>query len=97
MPNARNRPQQAFDEEPLDKPELAALLARRDEAAVQLAPVKKAYDGLDKQAKAMIEQAELANGSYRCGGYVITIKPTESREVSFERSASKRITISPAK
>lgn len=97
MTTAKNRAQTAFDEEPLDKPELAVLLAKRDEAAVQLAPVKKLYGGLDKQAKAMIEQAELANGSYRCGGYVITIKPTEGREVSFERSASKRITISPAK
>lgn len=97
MPNARNRPQQAFDEEPLDKPELAALLAKRDEAAVQLAPVKKLYKGLDEQAKALIEQSELANGTYRCGGFVITIKPTESRDVEFTRSASKRITISPAK
>lgn len=97
MAKATKKAQQAFDEEPLDNPALAGLLAKRDEASAQLAPVKKLYTGLDKQAKAVIEQAELANGSYRCGGFVITIKPQESREVSFERSASKRITISPAK
>lgn len=93
----RKQAQQAFDEEPLDNADLAAKLAQRDEASAELGPVKRKFKGLDNQVKAIIEQAELPNGSYRCGGFVITIKPTESREVSFERSASRRITISPAK
>lgn len=94
---ATAQPQGSFDEEPLDNPELEKLLEDWAAKKERLKPVRKAFNTINATVKERIEQAELPNGSYRVGPFVVSIKPVEEREISFERTASKRISIKPAK
>lgn len=93
----RRQAQMALDEEPLEDLELARLLDDREGAKEEMAPYVDAYRGLDKQVKGLIAQKDLPDGLYRCGDFVVSLKETDSREVSFERASSRSIRIRPAK
>lgn len=97
--STRPRPQMGLDETGLDDPtgEIARLLDDRESAMEILKPYNDEYKGLDKQVKAKIAQLELSEGTYRCGEFIITVKTSEPREVSFERASSTTIRIRPAK
>jgi hypothetical protein len=91
------QPQTAFDEEPLNDATLEQQIEDWAAAKERLKGPRKAYNALNTSVKELIDQKELPNGTYRCGKYVITVKPVESREIAFERTARKSITIKPAK
>lgn len=95
--NGTHQPQGSFGEEPLADNELARLLRDREVAKKDLQPYRLAYKGLNDQVRASIEQKELANGTYRCGEFIVTVSETEEKEVAFERQAGRRISIRPAK
>lgn len=78
-------PQASFDELTLANKELAAALEDREEALQELVPIRKAYQGRDKTAKAIIEQLALEPGTYRCGRFKVGVREDEERHVEFEK------------
>jgi len=93
----RAQEQQSFEEQPLDNARLAQVLNDWQSAKDRLRGPRKSFNAINATAKELIEQAELPNGLYRVGKFVVNIKPVEEREISFERTASKRVTIKLAK
>jgi hypothetical protein len=86
-----------LEEQPLDSDELSRLLDERETAKEALKPYRVAFRDLNILAKAQIDRMELGNGLYRCGDFVVEIKPVESRTIEFERTARKSVSIRPAK
>lgn len=94
---AQREPQSSFDEEHLDSEALEALLEDREEAKAAYIPVRKRYSKLNADAKEMVENLELKDGTYRIGAFVVTQKPVAEREIEFKRTERKSITFKPAK
>ena len=92
MPRRNGPRQQAqigFDEERLDDATLLASLEDWQEAKDELKPYRLAFREINRTTKALIDQKELADGTYRCGRFIITLKEAEETHIEFDR-ASKR-------
>ena len=91
------RNQIGLDEAPLESDHLADLLDKRESAKTALKGPRKRFKDADTLVKAQIGQLELADGTYRCGEFVVKISEAEEKHIEFERTSSKRISIKPAK
>lgn len=91
------RNQMALDESPIESEHLAELLGNRERAKESLKGPRKKFKDADSLVKAQIGQLELADGTYRCGEFVVKISEAEEKHIEFERTSSKRISIKPAK
>ena len=90
------RAQIGFGEEPLENEVLEAALEDWGERKNELKPVRKAFQAIDRTVKAIIDQAELADGTYRCGRFIIKLSHSEEVYIEFERASTKRYSIKPA-
>lgn len=79
-------------EKVLDDNNLERQLLERERMKNQLAEYRKKYDDVDDEVKARIKELRV-KGAVRCGGFVITVKELEGRDVAFETKPSKRIYI----
>lgn len=57
----------------------------------------KAFNAINTTVKALIERKELSDGTYRCGPFVIKISPIGEKEIAFERTARRNVSIKQAK
>lgn len=97
MVSTDRQQQIGLNDEVLNDAELEDLLDKRESAKEVAKPYTKRYKDADKLVKARIEQKELSDGTYRFGEFVVKISEAEEKHIEFERSSSKRISISVAK
>lgn len=77
-----------FQERLTDRP-LEKLLERRQDAKDEVSKLQSVYAEADKKAKERLTALALAEGTYRCGRFLITTTERPAREVSFETKAAK--------
>lgn len=88
-------PQQSLYETTLENPELeAALVERANRKAAAKAANKKATTAHERVVE-LVEGLDLADAPVRVGDYVLQLKPTKPRSVSFETAAGSRLVIRP--
>jgi hypothetical protein len=89
-------PQTSIYETTLDNPELEALLETRDKAKASARAVNKKAKEADDAAKAALEGLDLGtDATVRIGRFVVTLKNTPSKSVSFDTAAGTRWSIRP--
>jgi hypothetical protein len=84
-------PQLSLIDDVLEDEDLEQLLDDWNDAKAALVAPRKRYALVNDQVKAELD--ELAEGEYRCGKYRVRIAKSESKQVEFERTATKRISI----
>lgn len=92
----RPQGQIGFNDEWIKDEALEAKLMSRAGARVALERPLGDYRLADRAVKDAIAELNLEPGEYRCGGFLITIGATESRQVQFERRSSTTVSIRPA-
>lgn len=93
----RAEAQMTFDDELIDDEVLEELLIEWQRRKAALQPYREAYDTQHKRLQGEIEARALSVGSYRCGGFIITIREHDSREVAFTRKSNRSVRITRAK
>lgn len=87
-------PQNGLFDKEFDDTNLEQLLDKREEKKTKRGAANKAFKEADEQAKARLEEFELADGEVaRVGKYRIEKKATAARSVSFDTSPSSRLNI----
>jgi hypothetical protein len=86
-------PQLSLIDDVLEDEDLEQLLDDWTDAKAALVAPRKRYALVNDQVKAMLEELELDVGEYRCGKFRIRITRSESKQVAFERTSTKRISI----
>lgn len=95
MPQLSAVPQQGFDEQLIDDPEVEQALEEREKHKASMAIVRKIYDGAHEVAVAEIAKLELPEGgAARVGRFRITKAAIPARSVTFDTKASSRVRIS---
>jgi hypothetical protein len=89
--------QQSLDEQPLNNENLKKALEEWGIAKGRLKGPRKAYAAINATVKELIDQADLDDGSYRCGPWIIKLSQAEGKRIEFERATRQRISITPAK
>ncbi len=92
MARVRKRRQMAFEEKVVEDSELEAFLEAREEAAEAHAT----YREKTKAAQARVKELG-TEGPFRCGRFVISVNPHESRHVEFEQASRIEIKFKLAK
>ena len=87
----RKRRQMGFEDQVVNNKELEAVLEER-EAVLEAHTL---YREKTKAAQAKVKDLG-TEGSFRCGRFVITVKPKESRHVEFEQGSRMEIGFSLA-
>lgn len=83
---AQAQPQTAFDEKPIENPDLEELLEKRQDALEGRA----IYNQRHRAAKAVIDAQDWDVGVYRVGRFRIKVAIAEGgKEISFTRTSSK--------
>lgn len=93
----RNAPQIGLEDTLLDDATLHQTLDDWWAAKQALKGPRKAFTAINTTAKALIDQKELEDGTYRSGAFVITVKSRGEEEREFTVAAGKRTTIKPAR
>ncbi len=86
MATVRKRRQMGFEEKVVEDPELEAFLEAREEAAEAHAT----YREKTKAAQARVKELG-TEGAFRCGRFIISVKPQESRHVEFDQASRIQI------
>lgn len=86
-------PQTSFEEVIVNDPELEELLEKRQKAKDSAKAVNKKAREADIVAKDALEKLKLGDVPHRIGRFVVSIKPTAAKSVSFETAAGTRLSI----
>lgn len=89
------QPQTALDELVVDDPELEKALEKREAAKAARRTASKAFDEADVVARASLGEleAQLGEGPVRVGRFVLELRESAPKAVSFETEAKTRIAI----
>jgi hypothetical protein len=94
LATATRQPQTSIYEQELSNPELEAALEQREKRKASASAVQAKYKEADDEAKALIAQLDLGDGTVvRCGRFLIARTAMAGRQVSFETEPSSRLQI----
>lgn len=78
----------------IEDDEVEAALEKRQKAKESASAVNKRYREADAEAKALVNRLDLGvDAPVRVGRFVVSLRSTKSRSVSFETAAGERLTI----
>jgi hypothetical protein len=94
-PQASHDPQTSLYETTIESPELELALEDRATKKAAAAAARKKADGAHEVVVELVAKLDLADAPVRIGGYVVQLKATNPRSVSFETAAGTRLSIKP--
>lgn len=92
MATVRRRRQMGFDEKVIEDSELEAFLEARE----NVAEAHATYREKTKAAQARVKELG-TEGPFRCGRFIVTVKPHESRHVEFDQNSRIEVNFKLAK